>query len=947
MHDFQIKPEYLAFAKEAEQLFGSKNVHTTPLKRLSYGTDGSYFRLIPQVVVDIFNEHNMREIVKLADRMNVALTFRAGGTSLSGQSAGEGVLVRIKDYDKTEILEDGKAIKLQVSIIGDTANSKLAHLHRQIGPDPATLNTAHIGGMVNNNSSGMCCGTKDNSYQTLRSMRIIFNDGYLLDTGDAESIERFKRDKKEMVAQIEAIRKDIISDTELTERIKHKYAIKNTTGYGINSFVDFTDPVKVIEHLIIGSEGTLACISEVTLNTVVNYQVKGCLLPVFKTIKEAAEFVGDISNVGVSAAELIDYTSMKMMQGKPGVPEFINDIEPGNCAILVDVKGNTREEAEVILKKVEEAGKKYTIVAGGQVTFDPVEYAALWKVRKGLFTISSLARENGTTTIIEDIAFPYGKLAEGVADLRQILDNNGYTQGVIFGHAMASNVHFSFSQSFASQSDIARYDKMIKEVCDMVVNKHGGSLKAEHGTGRAMAAFVEMEWGKKAYEIMKKVKNIFDPKNIFNPDVIICNDPNIHLKNLKALIPSSDMIDKCIECGFCEPTCPTRNFTLTPRQRITAFRAINNPEFAHMRDQFIKEYQFLGIDTCAADGMCGIRCPVLIDTGKFIKDQRHRQLHGFGYGLGKFTSHYFGFSLVVMSTALTVCDTIRRKIGTEAFMAVTEFGRLMSFNIVPHWLPTMPTGRQDKLPTGSLHPVGDGSRKVVYFPSCVVRGSGHAEAAPSARHLTYETIELLEKAGYTVIIPRNLNNICCGQPYESKGMVEEADHMLRRYEEFMLEATDNGKYPILMDTSPCLYRVKKNMQVELDIYGPVEFAMKFLLPHLDFEKVYHNVAVHVTCSTIKMGLTDNILNIARMCSDKVVHPEKIFCCAFAGDKGFEYPEMNATSLRFLHDQVYECEAGFSTSETCEIGLSKNSGIHYRSIIYLLNAASKPKAAVHS
>jgi D-lactate dehydrogenase len=200
------------------------------------------------------------------------------------------------------------------------------------------------------------------------------------------------------------------------------------------------------------------------------------------------------------------------------------------------------------------------------------EQAFLWKVRKGLFPAVGAVRVSGTSVILEDLAFPVEQLGDAIIDLQRLFNEYGYYNAIIFGHAKDGNLHFVITQSFNETPEVDRYDKFMREVVKLVINKYDGALKAEHGTGRNMAPFVETEWGGDAYAIMKRIKKIIDPDNLLNPGVIINDDANVHIRNLKELPTVEEEVDKCIECGYCEHVCPSRDITTTPRGRFVARR---------------------------------------------------------------------------------------------------------------------------------------------------------------------------------------------------------------------------------------------------------------------------------------------------------------------------------------------------------------------------------------
>ena len=471
------------------------------------------------------------------------------------------------------------------------ANRLLVRFGRKIGPDPASIDAAMIGGIAANNASGMCCGTSQNSYKTIADIDIVLSDGSELNTASPTSCRSFRKTHKQLISGLEAISKKIAGDKVLHDRIERKYKIKNTTGYSLNAFVDYDEGIDIIKHLIIGSEGTLAFISNITYNTVVEHRFKSLALIIYPTIKDACSAVQIIKQQPVSAAEILDRAAIKSVDQAPGIPEFLKTLPDGACALLVETRGEDEVSLEANVKSISESIKYIKTLFPIEFTTDESKQDTLWKVRKETLPTVAGMRRPGTTAIIEDICFPVPKLAEAVTELRELFDKDGYSQAVIFGHALAGNLHFMFNQAFNTQEEVDKYAKFMDDITTMVVSKYDGSLKAEHGTGRNMAPFVEKEWGEQAYALMKQVKNLFDPKGILNPGVILNSDAQAHIKNLKPCPAVSETIDKCMECGFCERSCVAEGYTLSPRQRVSGYREMKRLEKTGTQSAVLAEMQ--------------------------------------------------------------------------------------------------------------------------------------------------------------------------------------------------------------------------------------------------------------------------------------------------------------------------------------------------------------------
>lgn len=941
---------YQDLANKLASVLPKKRIITSYAKRLAYGVDASFYRLVPKLVLMLDTEDEVVEVLKQAAIAKLAVTFRAAGTSLSGQAQSDSILLLLTtNWRDHQILALGLKIKLGPGVIGADANKYLLPYGRKIGPDPASINTCKVAGIAANNASGMCCGVAQNSYHTLESIRVVLHDGAVLDTGDDKSIAAFKETHISLLENLKILALKTSFDKELSQLINHKYRLKNTTGYAINSLVDFSEPIDILAHLMIGSEGTLGFISSITYNTVIEHKHRASSMVFFPDMLTTCRAVTALSSANVSAVELMDRRALASVSEMEGLPSFIKSLDETVGALLIETRASNPEllsqqisELELILADFEQTNViAFTDVAS--------EYSQLWAIRKGTFPAVGAVRENGTTVIIEDVAFPVDKLANGVADLQTLFNKYHYDEAIIFGHALEGNLHFVFTQDFSTQTEIDRYQAFMDDVCQLVAVDYQGSLKAEHGTGRNMAPFVELEWGKQGLALMQQIKQLFDPQNLLNPGVIINDDANAHIKNLKALPAADLIIDKCIECGFCEPVCPSNGLSFTPRQRITTYREISRLKETHENPKLLaeleKEFSYLGIDTCAATGLCAERCPVGINTGDLIRSLRHGNNKGY-QGVSKVLANNFSKAEKITRVSLAVMGMSHRFIGSKTMGGITGAIRKLSANKIPLWSKYVPQ-KAKYYPKSANSNVLNLRPKVVYIPSCASRSMGQSITATDQRSLTEVTFSLIEKAGFDVISP-DFTGECCGMPFNSKGMFSEANQKRNSLLNKLSELSEQGKYPILIDTSPCKSMLLENKEQinGLSIYEPVGFIEDVLVEHLEFSPIDETVMLHVTCTSRTMGLAMKMQQLAERCSTQVIIPEHIQCCGFAGDKGFTTPELNENALAPLKAQVPKnCNVGYSNSRTCEIGLSHHAGIDYQSIIYLVDKVTTHKVAL--
>ena len=986
-------------------------VYTDGLRRFAWGTDAGFYRLVPKIVIRSSNEKEVSRILRAASKYDVPVTFRAAGTSLSGQSISDSVLVVAgKNWERYKVSEDGERITLEPGIIGSRVNAILKPYGRKFGPDPASIGSCMVGGIVMNNASGMSCGTHANSDRELESVRMVFADGSVLDTGDEASREAFRAGHPDFIKGIEELRDGILADKELSDRIRYKYSIKNVTGLNIFPFVRFQDPFDIMAHLLVGSEGTLAFMSQVTMKTLPLPAKEASAMVYFGTIREAAEAVvalrKEIDPAVLDAAELLDKRSLASVDD----PMLKDYPDKDLTALLLRVTGAGQEDLEANVNRLTDVLRGFSTLKGADgdafiFSSDPAVAGKYWAIRSGIFPSVGGMRREGTTCLIEDIAFHIEDLPDATEDLSALLDRHGYDDSCIYGHALEGNFHFIINQSFDSEAEVRRYEAMIRDVAEMVVGKYDGSLKAEHGTGRNMAPFVKYEWGEKAFGVMQRVKELFDPHGLLNPGVIFNDDPECFLKNFKALPvlkPWADdskavepelaeiykKLNKCIECGFCEVNCLSCGFTLSSRTRIatqreiTSLRELPDPtasEQTRLRT-LEKEYSYSGEQTCAGDGLCSTSCPMGINVADLTHQLRRVNMPegSFGHGFWNFVAGHYAGVKSGLRGALRMATAGETVLGDLAMSGLCRW--LHNAIRIPLWTPATPKaynipkslralvssaavghdgastvyaateparlGSLSKRPDSQTSEAVTGMPtvcKVVYFPSCINQMMGlpkhhHAVDKP----LVEEMVSLLGKAGYEVIFPENMSSLCCGTIWESKGMPEIADRKTAELEEALWQASEQGRYPVLCDQSPCLHRMKHKIK-KMRLYEPAEFILGFLADRLDFHQTDTPVAIHLTCSMRLMHKTDKMLELARMCSTDVVVPEGVGCCGFAGDKGMTHPELNKYALRKLKDQVKGIPVGYSNSRTCEIGLATNSGIPYVSIAYLVNRCTTAKS----
>lgn len=927
------------------KLFPKGQVFTDELSRLVKGTDAGLYRLVPKAVVTVNTEDEVIRLLRFCSKENVPVTFKAAGTSLSGQTVSDSILMETgRGFEFSAITDNGKTATFGAGLTGTAANRMLQRYRRKLGPKPASINSAKIGGIIANNASGSSYGIRYNSYNTVKSMRIVFADGSLLDTADATSCQSFIASHPQFIAQVERLHKEASENERIKNRIRQKYQLKNTCGYGVNSLIDFEEPIQIIQHLMIGSEGTLGFVSQATFETVHDAPLKATAMLYFHNLRDVCETILPLRSCSVSAAELMDRNALRAVENQEGMPAELKSLPEGAAALLIDTSADDTETLLAQMREIETKLAHIRTLTPIQFTTDNALYNTYWNVRNGLFTSAAASRPPHTASIIEDIAFSGEILGNALTDVHELLVRTGYADAVMWGHLLDGNVHFTVFPDINSPDGVDQYARFMHDLAGLVAVKHNGSLKAEHGTGRNMAPFVEKEWGTEIYGLMKRIKSAFDPKNILNPGVIINDDSEVFIKNLKNIPDANPLIDKCIECGFCEATCPSKNVTLTPRQRIVAYRRLTELADSHSdkkaRQKWAGEMAYGFNETCATDGLCAIACPVNIDTGSLVKELRRKENGKFANSVASSIANNMAPVTSMIRGLLKIPHFIAKSIGYNQTENITKGLYKMGDGLFPLWTRHTPSGSRkivrDIFPAESAD-----APAVVYFPSCITRSvGGPSFGYAETEDVPSKMLSVLRKAGYTVIIPEGKDNLCCGMAFNSKGFRKQARQKESELNGALLKASRNGELPIVCDMSPCLLHMRETLDSRLRLYDQVAFIHDFLLDRLTFEKQPVSVAIHTTCSSTKMHLEEKLHTVAALCAEKVIIPENVSCCGWAGDRGFFYPELNNSALAPLKHGIGDATEGYSNSRTCEIGLSINSGVAYKSVVYLVDKATK-------
>ncbi len=937
-----IHPAVAAAVAEASR------IKTRAIDRVAYASDASHFLLTPNAVIVAEDAAEVAAILQAASATESRVTFRSGGTSLSGQASGDDILIDTRRaFRRIDVLDGGARVRVQPGATVRQVNARLLRHGYRLGPDPASEAACTIGGVVANNSSGMACGITENTYRTLESMVFVLPSGTIVDTADPEADRRLRALEPALFGGLERLQRRVRGNPGSVAIIQRQFAMKNTMGYGVNALLDFDSPVQVLAHLIVGSEGTLAFVAEATFRTVPTTSRITTALAVFPTLDAATSALPALVETGAATLELMDATSIRVGQAFADAPAQILGFEvTSEAALLVEYHADGDDELRDFAARGADVLGGVPLRTPALFSTDAAQRALAWKLRKGLYTSVAGARPSGTTALLEDIVVPVPSLAPTCGALHVLFDQYGYRDSVIFGHAKDGNIHFMLTDRFEGDAAMGRFSGFTEDMVDLVLGA-GGNLKAEHGTGRAMAPYVRRQYGDELYEVMRELKRLCDPTGILNPGVIIDDDPDAHLRDFKQPEPIEQEADRCVECGYCEPVCPSKDLTLTPRQRIVVRREMGRAQ-ARGDHALVKEldrdYDYAGVDTCAVDGMCVTACPVLINTGQLVKRlRRERQNPVLAAGFSA-AAKAWGPVTRAGSVALTVADAV----PTGLVKAATTVGRaVLGHDTVPEYSADLPGGGQARRSrTGTLGS-GSGDPVAVYLPACVNSMFG---AAGEGIGVTEAFSRLLERAGVRVVVPDGIEALCCSTPWTSKGYAGGRDVMAKRVAAAVREASDDGRLPIVSDAASCtegFAHIFDDVGLQYRTEDAVAFAARMLLPALgDVSPVVSSLVLHPTCSSTQMGLNPALIEVGAAVAGSVTVPDAWGCCAFAGDRGMLHPELtaSATAAEAAEVRALDADAHASCNRTCEIGMTRATDREYRHVLELLEEATRPADA---
>ncbi len=933
--------------------FQPGSLKVSSLYRGVYGRDASCYDYRPEAVVRASSVEDVQRVFAAARRHHAPVTFRAAGTSLCGQTLGEGIVVDQRlAWKRLQVRDGGETVWLEPGVILADVNHILEPSGRKLGPDPESAPSAMMGGVLANNSGGQQSGVERDSYATMRSLAFVLSNGHHYDTARPDDRLRFADQEPTVVEGLLALRERVRADSPLVERIRRKHLIKNVMGYDLRAFLDAEEPIDILARLLIGSEGTLAFISSAVLGTVPLHPFWIAGLLFFSSVTDAIAGVRALADDGASTVELMDRSCLRAWSGKPGTPAYVDGLPPDAAAVIVEYRAASAAELEQCMASAQRLISTFNLAFEEPLTTNPSIREQWFGLRAAMYPLAAATRPPGTSVVVEDVAVPADGLASLVLGLRGLFSRHGYGDtGFIYGHLSAGNVHFITLDDFQRPEGVDRFGRFVDDLVDLVLSLDG-SLKAEHGTGRSMAPFLAREWGDEAVAVMRQVKTLLDPDGLLNPGVLLNNDPRCHLAHFKHNpTVGDDLVDRCVECGFCERLCPSRALTLTPRQRIAANRIAAEPNEADARAiEVWDEYAYEGRDTCVADGLCSTVCPAEINVA-YLTDHLRSESHRVALdGLMDMAAWRFAVIENLLRRGIDLGVAIDDRLCGEAMSWVTTATRHLVPDL-PRWSRSI-TKAPARLHSEPINP------EVVYFPACVSRIMGSSALGKDSLMAT--VLRVANRAGISVRLPADVSGLCCGQIWAHKGFPQGQATMANRLVTALWHWTDGGRLPVLCDVTSCARTMLTELEREqfggcgqiltdanlkryaqLRIMDLVQWLYDDVLARLQVRGRKNSVLIHPTCACTELGLSDKFFAVASACAAQVTVPYSLGCCGAGGDRGFIYPELADAATweeaREVSSNTYD--GAYSLAKTCEIVLTDRLSLPFESLVYLVDEAT--------
>ncbi len=906
-------------------------VRRDSVSRQLYSTDASIYEVHPKWVLIPFHTGDVRRIVEWALENGVTLVPRGGGTSLSGQSIGEGAIV---DFSKhlDQILDwnpEQRTVRIEPGVVLDELNQQLREKHGAVfGPDVATSSRANIGGMIGNNSAGAHSIRFGHTSEHVASLRC------LLSNGEEVEFRPVPREKARDIARGDGLEAQLYREIpplieQHADEIRRRYpeTRRNSSGYGLNRFLDRLDEGVVdFSELICGSEGTLATVLEATLQTVPSPEHTGLLVLHCNSVLEAMKANQRMVPEDPYALELVDDMVLKLARESGEISRMLEWVEGEPDALLiVEATGESHGDLKRRLNQLESTLRGEGFSGAIVRALEPEQQEKVWKVRKaGLPLLMGLPGNRKPTAFVEDTVVKPERLYEYVKRFQKLVADHG-TRAAFFGHSSVGCLHIRPLINLKSGDDVRKMRELAEDAVELVM-EFNGAISGEHGVGRARSEWLEKMYGPTVVKLFRRVKRTFDPDGMFNPGNVV--DPQPMNENLRygpdyETRPFDTVQDFSAQGGFTElvelcngnaacrkktngTMCPsymvTREEEHSTRGRANALRGLLDGDLDReaLTDGRLEDV----MDLCISCKACKSECPSNVDMAP-LKEEVMHQIHQ-SRGASPRDRFFAGVGPMARTAApLAPVAHLLGKVPGVKPLAKRLLGVASQRNLPALSPRPFPFDQYPDTLNGQSNPV------VLYVDT--FNGYMDPDIARSA-------CSVLQRLGYDPIVPRTA---CCGRPMMSKGFLERAQEQVRKNVR-RLSPFAREQIPIVGLEPSCVSVLTDDIRR----YAPgsdaeaiaeqatlfsdfVESGWAHHSPP-DLEPTEDPLLLHGHCHQKALLGTSSLESLMNRSSTGPVHLIDSGCCGMAGSFGFEeehFEHSRAMADRRLIPAVEEAAEG--------------------------------------
>ncbi len=881
----------------------SGEVQESPLSRQLYSTDASIYQIEPLAVFLPRTTDDLRAAMQICHEHHIAIVPRGGGTSLSGQAIGAGLVIDCSKYLRTilELDPTEQRARVQPGVVLEQLNTAASQHGLMFGPDVSTANRATIAGMIGNNSAGSHSIVYGLTVDHLLNLQVVFSDG---------STARLQRERLQTILQLQSTASRVAALYQTIRQILQKHheqirqrfptILRRVSGYNLDRLLNAWEKGELnLAELVAGSEGTLALIQEAEVRLVKKPRFRGLLVPHFSSIQAALESLETCLAIRPSAVELMDEMILRLARQNLALQRRMELIEGIPAALfMVEVAGDDPIDLGARLDQLERQLRGRPGVTALIRTLDEDQREPLWRLREsGLPLLMGLPGDRKPVTFVEDTAVSPEKLPGFVAAFQQIMQEHG-THGAIYGHASVGCLHIRPVLDLHQQSDVQVMRKISTAVTQLVM-QHGGSLSGEHGDGLARSEWLPRLFGPAIYQAFREIKQVADPNGLMNPGKIVDAPPMDqqlrYQQRERVELPTvmldysrqggiAQHVELCSGTGVCRKTssgtmCPSYRATLDEKESTRgranalrlAFQQLSPAEALASHD--VHEV----LDLCLSCKACKAECPSNVDMAKLKAEATHQYYQRHWRPMSHRLQRYIPSLLAWGSYFAPMTNALSR----------WRFPRWL----MQHWFgisrqrSLLPLHRQNFrrwFRHRYRHTPPQPDHRVILFDDCFTT---YMEP-----HLGQAACRLLNSLGYQVELA---GGHCCGRPLISQGYLTDAKRLVVKQAP-LLAARLQDDVPILGLEPSCLLTLTDEWPELYPSDATKKIAQHAKLTEqwlasksIQYRPLAAEAVVHGHCHQKALVGMTSVMTSLRQIPKLTVRELDTGCCGMAGFFGYE------------------------------------------------------------